>query len=383
MPGSSIGGSQELHPLKPPHGCDKAGQRQGTRNDSPKQYWDSRLGQNQFQERSVDPGDHETGAFLAMKSLPGNANGHRPESIDFIPGSVESLPGWEVCLPCVGPGRPRCWTVLCCLLTCGLSKICGRCARAPCLAPEASANEPTKDHLDSGLPVLQEPKAVINSSFRYPDVRLGGKKVEIQPRGSSPPQRQPSNPTRGEHLSVSRLSDYSLDSPSDGGSEDGMDIDSLIAKKLLELYTQHQIEQLARCTSDSVFLSRTSQISQLISNIQQEHDLEEQDAECRIVHGIIRLSTRKGPKNGHRGARQSETLPDSGNDTMVETIHSFDTYHDVRISEQTPSDRLARDMRMSGRKAQSSTSYASYSPSHHDSVVASSGTPLLQPFTSK
>ncbi|KAL4629365.1 keratinocyte differentiation factor 1-like [Arapaima gigas] len=317
-----------------------------------------------FQERSVDL---DPGPWPPKKSVAGDANGHGSENIGFIPGSVESVRSTPPCVPCAGLGQPGCQASVCCLLTCGLYRVCGRCVRVPCLVAEGDTGEPAEPHLRPERPVLQEPKSLLTGSFRYPDVQVAGRRVPLQPARTGSPKRVSSR-TAPEKPPVSRASVYSLDELSDGGSEDGMDIDSLITKKLLELYTQHQIEQLARCTSDSVFLSRTSHISQLIGDIQREHDLREEDAECRLVHGIIRLSTRKGA-----GSRRDETLPDSGNDTMVETTYSFHSNHDVRISEQTSSDRVARDMRASSYSAPWP------SPPASDSETASSGTPLLRP----
>lgn len=118
---------------------------------------------------------------------------------------------------------------------------------------------------------------------------------------------------------------YDKDDPSDS-----TDIDSLITRKLLELYALHQIDQLAKCTSDSSFSRKTNEISELIYSIAQDYNLEEQEAECKLVHGVIRISTRKGKRkksqlSGHRpNGRSDRTLPDSGNETMTNTFESSD-----------------------------------------------------------
>ncbi|XP_029104362.1 keratinocyte differentiation factor 1-like [Scleropages formosus] len=326
----------------------------------------------------ADPEDlDDLDAASPGKGFLRDANGRGFETIGFVPGSVESVRGARLsCASCSAPTAAGCRATACCLLTCGLYRACGRrLLRAPCLRTEE--DEAAKPRPRPEGPVLREPGPLPSSSFRYPDVQVAGKRVPLQPPRASPPKRASSRRAEGKP----RASVYSLEEPPDDGSEDGMDVDSLIAKKLLELYTQHQIEQLARCTSDSVFLSRTSHISQLIGDIQREHDLREEDAECRLVHGIIRLSARKHPGKGHgpKGtARRDETLPDSGNDTMADTTCSFDTEHEVKISEQTSTDRAARDMRASVRRAPSFGSPVSYSPTRPDPETASSGTPLLR-----
>lgn len=116
----------------------------------------------------------------------------------------------------------------------------------------------------------------------------------------------------------------------------GTDIDSLITKKLLELYKLHQIEQLAKCTSDLSFSRKTNEISDLINSIAQDYNLEEQEAECRLVHGVIRISTRKYKSHTSKSYKSKDykfqdallqpnvkrdgTLPDSGNETMTFTF---------------------------------------------------------------
>lgn len=96
----------------------------------------------------------------------------------------------------------------------------------------------------------------------------------------------------------------------------------------------HQIEQLAKCTSDVSFSRKTNEISDLINSIAQDYNLEEQEAECRLVHGVIRISTRNKSSKGynkskdykshdamqHTNGRRDGTLPDSGNETMTFTF---------------------------------------------------------------
>lgn len=217
-------------------------------------------------------------------------------------------------------------------------------------------------------------------SFRYPDVHIAGQKVKYP----VPPSKLTRAHGKGESQrpvsNTSLFDEFDLDNPSDTGT----DIDSLITKKLLELYALHQIDQLAKCTSDSSFSRKTNEISELIYSIAQDYNLEEQEAECKLVHGVIRISTRKGKRNkshstatgqrtngrmGHDG-----TLPDSGNETMTNTFSS--DFPEVKVSEETPSDELARRMRVYSEKVYSSNTATAYSPYyHHD--TDSSGAPLL------
>lgn len=173
-------------------------------------------------------------------------------------------------------------------------------------------------------------KLPTSDSFRYPDVRIAGQTVRYpvaapkrtRATGKGESQRPVSN------TSLLSREDYDLDDLSDTGT----DIDSLITKKLLELYALHQIDQLAKCTSDSSFSRKTNEISELIYSIAQDYNLEEQEAECKLVHGVIRISTRKGKRKekshqstGQRpNGRSNGTLPDSGNETMTNTLISSD-----------------------------------------------------------
>lgn len=177
--------------------------------------------------------------------------------------------------------------------------------------------EPSKSTKASKLPT--------SDSFRYQDVRFAGQMVRYP---VAAPKRT-RTPGRGEtqrpvsNTSLLSRDDYDLDDLSDTGT----DIDSLITKKLLELYALHQIDQLAKCTSDSSFSRKTNEISELIYSIAQDYNLEEQEAECKLVHGVIRISTRKGKRNkSHQstGQRPNGTLPDSGNETMTNTLVSSD-----------------------------------------------------------
>lgn len=190
-------------------------------------------------------------------------------------------------------------------------------------------------------------KSLMGSSFSYPDVKLKG--IPVYPYRGAPASPQDSDSCYKEPLTEQRPRDslpgtlggslrsseeyYSfhesdLDLPElSGGSMSSRDIDVLIFKKLTELFSMHQIDELAKCTSDTVFLEKTNKISDLISSITQDYHLDEQDAECRLVRGIIRISTRK---SRNRPATTSESrlsrgqAPDSGTDTMVASVLSQD-----------------------------------------------------------
>ncbi|XP_077431983.1 keratinocyte differentiation factor 1 [Vanacampus margaritifer] len=333
------------------------------------------------------------------KAHPRNGAGQVSETIGFIPGSADNTPtNRHACGSCASMGWSGCKALICCVLTCGFYG-----SREPCLPiNESSTDHPPKasseSHPPNGMAVTNSPsggisfepnkstKSVrllpISDSFRYPDVHIAGQKVKYPVMAS----KRTRNSTRGDsqrpisNTSLLSREDYDLDDLSDAGT----DIDSLITKKLLELYALHQIDQLAKCTSDSSFSRKTNEISELIYSIAQDYNLEEQEAECKLVHGVIRISTRKGKRNkrhhsaGQRpNGRSDGTLPDSGNETMTNTFISSD-FPEVKVSEQTPSDELARKMRHYSGRTYSSSSAVAFSPPYlHDTETDSSGAPLL------
>ncbi|NXU86638.1 KDF1 factor, partial [Xiphorhynchus elegans] len=167
------------------------------------------------------------------------------------------------------------------------------------------------------------------------------------------------------------------------GSMSSRQIDVLIFKKLTELFSVHQIDELAKCTSDTVFLEKTNKISDLINSITQDYNLDEQDAECRLVRGIIRISTRKSRVRPHISIPASQShedkssranAPDSGNETMLESMVISQDDLAVQISEETPADVMARNM----RRHSSAGSPTSRDSSFQDTETDSSGAPLLQ-----
>uniref|UniRef100_A0A671W4R3 Keratinocyte differentiation factor 1 n=1 Tax=Sparus aurata TaxID=8175 RepID=A0A671W4R3_SPAAU len=367
MPGHSSGAPQASRHHKH-HGstsrADKYRQtRTISRESSQESYKDS------HGEHRTDHSRYSENKYGRSRGQPRNGTGRSSQTIGFIPGSADSAPtGRHACGSCASMGWSGCKALICCVLTCGFYG-----SREPCLpVNESSTDHPPKagsePHPPNGMAVTNptcgiplEPskstkasKLPTSDSFRYPDVRIAGQTVRYPvaapKRTRTPGKGESQRPVSNTSL-LSR-EDYDLDDLSDTGT----DIDSLITKKLLELYALHQIDQLAKCTSDSSFSRKTNEISELIYSIAQDYNLEEQEAECKLVHGVIRISTRKSKRNkSHQPAgqrpngRSDGTLPDSGNETMTNTFISSD-FPEVKVSEQTPSDELARKMRhYSGR----------------------------------
>ncbi|XP_029958624.1 keratinocyte differentiation factor 1 [Salarias fasciatus] len=343
-----------------------------------------------LREHHVDPSRYSENKYSRSRGHPRNGTARGSETIGFIPGSADNAPpSRHACGSCASMGWSGCKAVICCVLTCGFYG-----SREPCLPVNESSTDhppkPSEPHPPNGIAVSnptcgvplepsKTPKASklpISESFRYHDVRIAGQTVKYP---VAAPKRTRA-PTKGENQRpVSNTSLISREDYEDDRSDTGTDIDSLITKKLLELYALHQIDQLAKCTSDSSFSRKTNEISELIYSIAQDYNLEEQEAECKLVHGVIRISTRKGKsKNkGHQSTgqrpngRSDGTLPDSGNETMSSDLP------EVKVSEQTPSDELARKMRHYSGRTYSSSATTAYSAYHRDTETDSSGAPLL------
>lgn len=301
-----------------------------------------------------------------------DANGKESEIIGFIPGSAEPSSATQTCNPCASPRS--CRTFICNVLTCGLYSICQSTILAPCLAPtESSTDEPEKVSLQATKAGDSKDKDWLSDvRFRGEKVDDPGKYLEAEPKSDALLSAGQTSVQPSLHESM-RFDDW----------EDGDEnVDSLIAKKLLELYTEYQIEELARCTSDSVFLRKSTNINELINSVAEEHQMDEQEAECRLVRGIIRISTRKSTKRRPAVSRRERTLSDSGNETMRESdSFSFSNNNDyksnpnIQISELTSSDQCAREMwRKNG--GHTSSSPTAYSPSHTE--TNSSGVPLIR-----
>ncbi|TKS88677.1 Keratinocyte differentiation factor 1 [Collichthys lucidus] len=332
-----------------------------------------------YEERCVDPVEDMLPIpepKTVHKAHLRDANGKESETIGFIPGSADPHSATQTCNPCASPRS--CRTFICSVLTCGLYRVCQRSILAPCLAPnESSSDKPAEVSLQDVNAGGEE-----DAGDWLGDVCIAGVKIdsareylEVETKSLSyvPPPGGPSQPSHASLHESMRFDDW----------EDGEEnVDSLITKKLLELYSEYQIEELARCTSDSVFLKKSKAINNLINSLAEEHKMDEQEAECRLVRGIIRISTRKSTKKKPAISRRERTLSDSGNETMRESgSFSFSNNNDyksnpnIQISDLTPSDKCARDIwRNNG--GHTSTSPTGYSPSHTE--TNSSGVPLIR-----
>ncbi|KAE8623919.1 hypothetical protein XENTR_v10005777 [Xenopus tropicalis] len=317
-----------------------------------------------------------------------------PEDITFISGSAETPPEEPPCCPSLCRAWAAYKAVLCYVVS------CSRCLQKDpdiyiAYPLEVRDIGPHNGH-PAGSPhppraIERGKKAGLGNSFSYPDVKLLGVPVyNKQPC----PVNTDTEATKDYTAPVSQLAprssagDYYSLQESDpelsrwSSSMSSAEIDVLIWQKLTELFSLHQIDELARCTSETVFLEKSSMITDLINSLTQDYQLEEQDAECRLVRGIIRISTRKvRPRGGEKGyggqhhnSRNNGKAPDSGNDTMHESGLTSQDDLDVQISEETTSDLKARNMR---RYSTPGTPLLK-DDSLQDTETDSSGTPLLK-----
>lgn len=343
MPGHSTGAPQASRHHKHHSSSSKPERYKHNRTisrDSQESYKDTH-GEHPHEHHAVHTRYSEN-KHSRSRGHPRNGTPRGSETIGFIPGSADNTPTTRhACGSCVSVGWSSCKALICCVLTCGVYG-----SKEPCVpVNESSTDHPPKSSSEPipsngmavtnptcGVPLestksTKTSKLPASDSFRYHDVRIAGQTVTYPVTNS----KRNRTPGRGESLrpisntSLLSIEDYDLDDLSDTGT----DIDSLITKKLLELYALHQIDQLAKCTSDSSFSRKTNEISELIYTIAQDYNLEEQEAECKLVHGVIRISTRKGKRNkshqstGQRpNGRSDGTLPDSGNETMTNTFSS-------------------------------------------------------------
>ncbi|XP_072303872.1 uncharacterized protein kdf1b [Eucyclogobius newberryi] len=335
-----------------------------------------------YEERCVDPVEtlpYTQQPKFTHKADPRDANGNKCETLGFVPGSAESSAS-PSCNPCASP--KHCRSVFCTVLTCGLYRFCRSSTLAPCFAPsESSPDEPEKISLRNAKTKESAEEEEADGKDWLNDVHIGGVRVEESIVYTDEPR--PLSSCVSSTGAVTHFSQSSLHQSmvfDDWDQEDVENVDSLITKKLLELYSEYQIEELARCTTDSIFLRKTKDIHHLINSLAEEHQMDEQEAECRLVRGIIRISTRKSKKKPHLSKRE-RTLSDSGHETMKESgSSSFSNNNDyksnphIQISELTSSDKYARQM-WRNTEGQSSVSPTSYSPS---TTETSSGAPLLR-----
>lgn len=289
-----------------------------------------------------------------------DSNGREAETITFISGTAEAPPSQSFCCSSLSQAWNTYKAVFCCIVTCGgCFQDCSVCIPYPGPA-ETSTDDGKNGDYNGRLPNSpanvsptekngnQIKKSSMGSSFSYPDVKLKGIPVypnrspshhleadscckeqlsEKPSRNSVDKAQLPSSHRSSEEYYSFHESD--LDISELNGSMSSRQIDVLIFKKLTELFSVHQIDELAKCTSDTVFLEKTNKISDLINSITQDYNLDEQDAECRLVRGIIRISTRKSRVRPHISIPASQSheeksnrgnAPDSGNETMLESM---------------------------------------------------------------
>lgn len=349
----------------------------------------------------------------ACKANPRDSNGKDGETSTFIAGTAD--PPQSHCCPTLSQAWSAYKAVFCCIVTCGG---CFRDCRTGIPHSYNSSltddgkNQECNGHLPNS-PARTSPteknwsqtkKGTVGSSFSYFDVKLQG--IPLYPNrnpGSHAdtdscykeplPERSSRNSIEKQPLPSSHRSSeehYSfhesdLEFGDLSGSMSSREIDFLIFRKLTELFSIHQIDELAKCTSDTVFLEKTNKISDLINSITQDYHLDEQDAECRLVRGIIRISTRKSrvrprvPIPTLQSPEESTNrgnLPDSGNETMLESILSSKEDFPVQISVETTADMKARNMRHGAYGTAGSP--LSGSSSFQDTETDSSGAPLLR-----
>ncbi|KFV19205.1 Uncharacterized protein C1orf172, partial [Tauraco erythrolophus] len=322
-----------------------------------------------------------------------DSNGREAETITFISGTAEAPPNQSFCCSSLSQAWNTYKAVFCCIVTCGgCFQDCSVCIPYP--GPtETSTDDGKNGDYNGRLPNSpanvsptekngnQIKKSSMGSSFSYPDVKLKELLQEKPFRNSIEKPPLPSSHRSSEEYYSFHESD--LDISELNGSMSSRQIDVLIFKKLTELFSVHQIDELAKCTSDTVFLEKTNKISDLINSITQDYNLDEQDAECRLVRGIIRISTRKSRVRPHISVPASQSheekssrgnAPDSGNETMLESMVISQDDLAVQISEETPADVIARNM----RRHSSAGSPTSRDSSFQDTETDSSGAPLLQ-----
>ncbi|XP_054026714.1 keratinocyte differentiation factor 1 [Dryobates pubescens] len=330
----------------------------------------------------------------SRRAEPREAKGREAETVAFIPGAAEAAPGRGSCCSSLSQAWSTYKAVFCCILTCGSRfRDCGVCvpqpgpAEAPCDEGKNGDCKGRPAHSPGGAAPAERngsrvKKSSVGSSFSYPDVKLKGipvypnrspgRQPEPEPCCPEPPAEKarrggavPAGSPRGSEEYYS-FHESDLEAGELGGSMSSRQIDVLIFRKLTELFSVHQIDELAKCTSDTVFLEKTTKISDLINSITQDYNLDEQDAECRLVRGIIRISTRKS-------RARPPPAPQPAADPAPESLLLSQDDLAVQISEETPADVLARNMRR-----HSSAGSPSRDSSFQDTETDSSGAPLLQ-----
>ncbi|XP_072103190.1 keratinocyte differentiation factor 1 [Mobula birostris] len=343
------------------------------------------------------------------KAGPRDSNGNNSESIGFIPRSAEVVEDSSVCESC-GLGTCVTWqtfkAVFCCVVTCGMCRL-GPGGYNPCTrATESSTDVKTTETANlryvsnptHGVTLSPDPNPskktnLAGNSFNYYDIKLRGEEVIWDKNrhslstdscrkdshiSNSQKSESPGSTSPNSHK---RLSDEfhsfleeDLESNELNGSMSSAELDEYINKKLLELFSIHQIDMLAQCTSDTTFISKSSEISELIDSITKGYKINEKDAECRIVTGIVRISTRK-PKKKRSPQEPNEerlvSLTSTDAKPQAETFLPSDDLN-LEISVVDPLDLKARQMQgLASPELRKDESL-------QDTETDSSGAPLLK-----
>lgn len=208
-----------------------------------------------YQERCVDPPytpttktpTTTTNKGGVHKADPRDANGKQAEIQDFLAVPSESYAGGggtscAVCTPCAS--LAACRTFVCTVLTCGLYRAC---RRLPCLSPSAQGHSPQEAKKDprsapsfSFSSSSQAPERE-DSESGYTDIYLRGVKVESiflddeeETVAYRPPLQEQPRP-----FDLHKCGSVYLEELDDEWSRTGSgDVDELISRKLLELYSQ-------------------------------------------------------------------------------------------------------------------------------------------------
>lgn len=345
----------------------------------------------------------------SRKADPRDSNGNNSENIGFIPGSAENADDSGWCASC-GLGTCVTWqtfkAVFCCVVTCGVCKAdpggYNPCTKATESSTDVKVTETatlryvsSPTHAITMNSDLNPKKAnLAGNSFNYYDIKLRGEEVIWDKRRSSQStdscrkdlhvynSQKSESPGSTSPNSHKRLSDEfpsfleeDLENNELSGSMSSAELDEYINKKLLELFSIHQIDMLAQCTSDTTFISKSSEISELIDSITKGYKINEKDAECRIVTGIVRISTRKPKRNKRNAQEPSEerlvSLTSTDAKPQTETFLPSDDLN-LEISVVDPLDLKARQLQgLAAPEIRKDDSL-------QDTETDSSGTPLLK-----
>ncbi|XP_069751604.1 keratinocyte differentiation factor 1-like [Narcine bancroftii] len=343
------------------------------------------------------------GRSHSRKADPRDSNGNNSENIGFIPGSAENAEDSSMCESC-GLGTCVTWqnfkTIFCCVVTCG---ICRDQGYNPCKRTTESLTDvkvtgtaisnPTHGVAMKSDPNTNKSSKLAGNSFNYYDIKLRGEEV-IWDKNShslstdscrkdlhiynSQKSESPGSTSPNSHKHISdefrSFLEEDLENNELNGSMSSAELDEYINKKLLELFSIHQIDMLAQCTSDTTFISKSSEISELIDSITKGYKINEKDAECRIVTGIVRISTRKSKKKRSPQEPSEERLVSLTSTDAKPLTETFLPSEDLNleISVVDPLDLKARQLQGLA------TPEFRKDDSLQDTETDSSGAPLLK-----